>query len=69
MVAFLGMAVAFPSWVTAVVCLANMALFIYMAMDDERVLVGSALTEAYRVYQGRVGMFLPRLAAIRSQAE
>ena len=37
MIAFFGMAVAFPSWVTAVVSLANMALFIYMAMDDERV--------------------------------
>jgi protein-S-isoprenylcysteine O-methyltransferase Ste14 len=63
MIAFVSMAVAFPSWVTGVVCLANMALFVYMAMHDERVLSGSALAFPYRAYQGRVGMFLPRVAA------
>jgi protein-S-isoprenylcysteine O-methyltransferase Ste14 len=59
MIAFLAMAVAFPSWATGMVCLANIALFVYMAVDDERTLSGSALAVEYRNYQGRVGMFLP----------
>jgi protein-S-isoprenylcysteine O-methyltransferase Ste14 len=65
MIAFLGMMVAFPSWATGVVCVANIALFVYMAMDDERTLSRSALAIEYRNYQGRVGMFAPRLVAKR----
>ena len=43
MVAFLAAVVAFPSLVTAAVCLLNIALFVYMAFDDERVLLRSEL--------------------------
>jgi protein-S-isoprenylcysteine O-methyltransferase Ste14 len=65
MVAFLGVAVAFPSLIVVGVCLVNMGLFIYMAFDDERVLLRSTLATDYGSYTMRVGMFLPRLGAKR----
>jgi len=61
MVAFLGALVAFPSLVTAAVCVLDIALFIYMAFDDERVLLRSGLAGDYQTYRRRAGMFLPRL--------
>jgi protein-S-isoprenylcysteine O-methyltransferase Ste14 len=61
MVAFLGALVAFPSLVTAAVCVLDIALFIYMAVDDERVLLCSGLAGDYEAYRRQVGMFLPRL--------
>jgi protein-S-isoprenylcysteine O-methyltransferase Ste14 len=60
MVAFLGVAIAFPSLIVCGVCLLNIVLFMYMAFDDERVLLESPLGADYRLYQGRVGMFVPR---------
>lgn len=60
MVAFLGVAIAFPSLIVCGVCLVNIGLFLYMAFDDERVLLASRLDGDYRAYQGRAGMFLPR---------
>jgi len=60
MVAFLGVAVAFPSLVVSGVCLLNIGLLVYMAMDDERVLLGSTLGADYRAYRARVAMFVPR---------
>jgi protein-S-isoprenylcysteine O-methyltransferase Ste14 len=60
MVAFLGVAVAFPSLVVSAVCLLNIGLFVYMGLDDERVLLASSLGADYRAYRGRVGMFVPR---------
>jgi protein-S-isoprenylcysteine O-methyltransferase Ste14 len=65
MIAFLGVAVAFPSPTVSIVCLLNIGLFVYMAFDDERVLLGSSLSADYRIYRGRVGMFVPRFAAKR----
>jgi protein-S-isoprenylcysteine O-methyltransferase Ste14 len=65
MVAFVAVSVAFPSLVVAVVCVTNIGLFMYMAVDDERVLMGSAIAADYAKYKSRVGMFLPRLAARR----
>jgi protein-S-isoprenylcysteine O-methyltransferase Ste14 len=62
-VAFIGVAVAFPSLVVSVVCALNIGFFVYMAIDDERVLLGSAIAADYRAYRGRVGMFVPRFAA------
>ena len=61
MVAFLGVAVAFPSPIVAGVCLINIGLFVYMAIDDERTLLGSAIAADYQAYRGRVGMLLPRI--------
>src|SRR5271167_540548 len=55
MVAFLGALVAFPSLVTAAVCVLDIALFIYMAFDDERVLMRSALSVDYDAYRRRAG--------------
>jgi len=63
MVAFLGAAAAFPSLVTAAMSAIGIALFVYMAFDDERVLLRSALAEDYESYRQRVGMFLPRFGA------
>ena len=65
MVAFVGVAVAFPSLVVTIVCALNIGLFVYMAIDDERVLAGSSLAVDYRAYRRRVGMFLPRFARKR----
>jgi protein-S-isoprenylcysteine O-methyltransferase Ste14 len=65
MVAFLGVAVAFPSFIVAGVCLLNIGLFVYMAIDDERVLLQSSLASDYKNYKLRVGMFLPRFAGKR----
>jgi protein-S-isoprenylcysteine O-methyltransferase Ste14 len=61
MVAFLAVAIAFPSIVVSAVCLINIGLFLYMAIDDERVLLASPLSADYRSYQGRAGMFVPGL--------
>jgi protein-S-isoprenylcysteine O-methyltransferase Ste14 len=61
MVAFVAVAVAFPSLIVSGVCLVNIGLFVYMAIDDEGVLLASALSADYRAYRGRVGMFVPRL--------
>jgi protein-S-isoprenylcysteine O-methyltransferase Ste14 len=69
MAAFVGVAIAFPSPIVAGVCLLNIGLFAYMAIDDERVLLASAIEADYRAYRGRVGMFVPRFAAKRSQAK
>jgi protein-S-isoprenylcysteine O-methyltransferase Ste14 len=68
-VAFVGVAVAFPSLIVSGVCALNIGLFVYMALDDERVLLGSARAVDYRTYRGRVGMFVPRFAAKRSPTQ
>ena len=62
-VVFLGAVVGFPSLLTAAVCVLNIALFVYMAFDDERVLLRSGLAEDYEAYRRRIGMFVPRLGA------
>jgi protein-S-isoprenylcysteine O-methyltransferase Ste14 len=64
-VAFVGVAVAFPSLIVGGVCLLNIGLFVYMAIDDERVLLGSAIAEDYESYKMRVGKFLPRFEGKR----
>ena len=69
MVAFVAVAVAFPSPIVSGVCVLNMGLFVYMAFDDERVLLASAMAADYQAYRGRVGMFVPRFRAKRSQTK
>jgi protein-S-isoprenylcysteine O-methyltransferase Ste14 len=68
MIAFFGVAVAFPSPIVTAVCLLNVGLFVYMAFDDERVLLASAMAADYGNYKMCVGRFLPRFAPKRSQA-
>lgn len=65
MLAFVAVAIAFPSLVVSAVCVLNIGLFVYMALDDERVLLGSAIAADYQAYRGRVGMFVPRFARKR----
>jgi protein-S-isoprenylcysteine O-methyltransferase Ste14 len=60
--AFVAIAVAFPSLIVSGVCLANIGLFVYMAIDDERTLLGSAIAADYQSCRGRVGMFMPRIS-------
>ena len=69
MLAFVGVAVAFPSLIVSGVCVLNIGLFVYMALDDERVLLASPLGADYRQYKVRVGMFLPRVKAKPTQAK
>jgi protein-S-isoprenylcysteine O-methyltransferase Ste14 len=69
MVAFVAVAVAFPSFIVTGVCVLNIGLFVYMALDDERVLLGSAIAADYRAYRERVAMFLPRLPMKRAEAK
>jgi hypothetical protein len=40
----------------------DIGLFVYMAFDDERVLMASAMATDYERYKMRVGTFLPRLS-------
>jgi protein-S-isoprenylcysteine O-methyltransferase Ste14 len=68
MVAFFSVAVAFPSLIISGVCLINIGLFVYMAIDDERVLSSSVLGAEYRAYRAQVGMFFPRLGTVRPQS-
>jgi protein-S-isoprenylcysteine O-methyltransferase Ste14 len=58
--AFLAVAVAFPSPIVAGVCMVNVGFFIYLAFDDERVLLASTLGGSYQAYRARVGMVVPR---------
>ena len=62
---FVGVAVAFPLLIVGGVCLLNIGLFVYMAIDDERVLLGSAIAADYESYKMRVGMFVPRFEGKR----
>ena len=50
MVAFLSAVVAFPSLPTALVSIACIGLFVYMAIDDERVLLRSELAADYQTW-------------------
>jgi hypothetical protein len=60
-----GLAVAFPPLIVVAVYLINVGLFVYMAVDDERVLLASAMAVDYERYRMRVGMFLPRFEGKR----
>jgi protein-S-isoprenylcysteine O-methyltransferase Ste14 len=53
-VAFVAVAVAFPSFIVSGVCQLNFGLFMYMALDDERVLLASAMAVDYECYRVRV---------------
>jgi protein-S-isoprenylcysteine O-methyltransferase Ste14 len=50
MVAFVAVAVAFPSVIVSGVCALNIGLFVYMALDDERMLQQSPLATDYESF-------------------
>jgi protein-S-isoprenylcysteine O-methyltransferase Ste14 len=58
LLAFIGMAIATQTALAAIVLVCNVALFGYMAFDDERTLARSPLAEPYRAYKGRTGTLL-----------
>lgn len=64
LLAFAAVALAMRSRLGSAVALANAALFIVMALHDERTLARSALGEAHADYRRRVGvlLLLPRRA-------
>lgn len=63
--AWLAAFVALPHWVTAVLLVVSIALFTYMARDDETTIAASPLAAAYAVYRERTGLFWPRLSRAR----
>jgi protein-S-isoprenylcysteine O-methyltransferase Ste14 len=69
MVAFVAVAVAFPSLIVAGVCLFNIGLFVYMAIDDECVMLASPLSADYQTYRGSAGMFVPRFKNIGTRSD
>jgi len=60
--AYVAALVALPHWGTAVLFLVSVAMFTFMARDDERTIGGSPLAAAYAAYRERAGMFLPRIS-------
>jgi protein-S-isoprenylcysteine O-methyltransferase Ste14 len=64
LLAFVGMIVATPTVIAALVFALNVVLFVYMALDDERTLARSPLAAAYAAYKARTGtlLLLPRRA-------
>jgi protein-S-isoprenylcysteine O-methyltransferase Ste14 len=61
MLAFIALAIAFPSLPAMAVLFFNAGLYVHAARDDERSLAESDLGQAYSAYRTRAGMFLPRL--------
>ena len=68
MLAFAGSALALPQIPMLVVCVANLALFTYMVISDERTIEGSPLASDYATYKQRVGRFFPRFLVGRPNA-
>jgi protein-S-isoprenylcysteine O-methyltransferase Ste14 len=66
MLACLACFVALPHWITALLLLANVALFAHAALTDERRIAMSALAVDYADYRRRVGRFWPRFAVSRA---
>ena len=62
LLAFVGVIVATPTVIAALVLALNVVLFVYMALDDERTLARSPLAAAYAAYKARTGtlLLLPR---------
>ena len=58
--AFLGLAVAFPGLPSAFVFVANLAFYVYAAADEERTIAHSEIGQAYASYRQGAGMFFPR---------
>jgi protein-S-isoprenylcysteine O-methyltransferase Ste14 len=61
--AYVAALVALPHWLTATLLAVNIALFIYMAKDDEKTIGTSPLAPAYAAYRERTGMFFPRFSS------
>jgi protein-S-isoprenylcysteine O-methyltransferase Ste14 len=68
MLAFAASALALPQIPTLVVCIANLALFTYMAISDERTIEDSPLALDYATYKQSVGRFLPHFLINRPNA-
>jgi len=60
--AYLAAFVALPHWLTAALLAVSVAMFVYMARDDEATIAGSALGVAYADYRKRAGMFWPKFS-------
>ncbi len=60
MLTFAAIVIALPHWLTEASFVLNTVLFAYMAFDDERRLLASALASDYAAYRERTGMFWPK---------
>ena len=60
--AYLAAFVALPHWLTGVLLAVSVAMFLYMARNDEQMIAGSPLGEQYAAYRQRTGMFWPRFS-------
>ena len=58
--AFVASLLALPHWITALMVLANIGLWVHAARSDEQRIAQSPLAAAYADYRTRAGMFLPR---------
>ena len=56
-----GVAMAFPSWITAAAALASLVVLWMAALYEERKFARSGLAEEYRAYRSRTGRFLPKI--------
>jgi protein-S-isoprenylcysteine O-methyltransferase Ste14 len=60
LLAFLAAAIALPHPLTAAIFLANLALLVHGARNDERAISASPLAADYAAYRKRASMFWPR---------
>jgi protein-S-isoprenylcysteine O-methyltransferase Ste14 len=63
LLAYAGVLVALPHWLTAGAFAGATALFVHGAWHDERQIAGSALAADYELYRERTGMFLPKVSS------
>jgi len=63
LLAYVAALVALPHWLTASLFAAAVALFAYMANDDEKKIATSAISADYAAYRNRAGMFWPKFSS------
>lgn len=59
--AYLAAFVALPHWLSGSLLAVSIALFTYMALNDEATIATSALAADYAQYRSRAGLFWPKL--------
>ena len=60
--AYVAAFVALPHWLTGLLLAVGVALFTYMARNDEQTIAGSPLAAQYAAYCQHTGMFWPRFS-------
>jgi protein-S-isoprenylcysteine O-methyltransferase Ste14 len=60
--AYLAAFVALPHWLSGILFVVSIAMFVYMARNDEQTIAGSPLAAQYATYRQRTGMFSPKFS-------